>query len=262
MSTAIAERRDFVAQLQERAQDWKASLPAEIPPERFVAVVRLAVMQTPDLLNCDRRSLWKACMLAAKDGLLPDGREAAMVPFKGQVQYLPMYQGLQKRARNSGKIAAISARAVHEHDKFGVRYGDDEAIFHEPALKDRGHVIAAYCIVRLTDGAVIREVLTRDDIDKIRAASRASKGPWFDWEEEMVRAKACKRALKWVPWSLSLPSEIEATEAEVLDVPPPRPTFRPAPAAAIEDHTDDELTPEQEAEIRRIKEQLGESIDD
>jgi len=97
------------AELGKLHPELAAALPAHIPVERFARIVMTAIMSNLDLVNCDRRSLWNACMRAAQDGLLPDGREGVIVPFKivgrKMAQWMPMISGLRKRARQSGEIS-------------------------------------------------------------------------------------------------------------------------------------------------------------
>lgn len=113
-------------------QQIKAALPPQIDPERFTRVAMTAIQSAPTLLNQNRESLFGACIKAAQDGLLPDGKEAALVPFKGQVQYMPMLAGILKKVRNSGELLTISAHVVHEADEFEYELGDEERIYHKP----------------------------------------------------------------------------------------------------------------------------------
>lgn len=192
------------------------ALPAGIDPERFIRTTVTAVQMNPDLLGADRRSLLGACMKAAQDGLLPDGREAVLNIYNSKVkvdgrdqwipmvQYLPMVRGLLKVARNSGEIAHIDAAAVFEKDRFVFSRGDEPRIEHEPYLgaEDPGQVIAAYCIARLTNGEVHREVMSRRDIEKVREASKASNGPgWTKWYDQFAIKSVIKRATKLLPSS-------------------------------------------------------------
>jgi hypothetical protein len=41
----------------------------------------------------------------AQDGLLPDGREAAVVMFGNKAQAMPMIAGILKKVRQSGEVA-------------------------------------------------------------------------------------------------------------------------------------------------------------
>ena len=53
-------------------------LPKGIDPDRFIRTAITTVQMSPDLLDANRTSLFGALMQAAKDGLLPDGREATI----------------------------------------------------------------------------------------------------------------------------------------------------------------------------------------
>ena len=94
---------------QMRAQ-LAATLPAHISVDRFQRVVLTAINTNPDLLSADRRSLFNAAVRAAQDGLMPDGREGALVIFKDKnnkknAVWMPMVFGIIKKSRQSGEIA-------------------------------------------------------------------------------------------------------------------------------------------------------------
>ena len=194
-----------------RAEIAKA-LPAGIDPDRFIRTAITAVQMTPALLGADRRSLFASCIRAAQDGLMPDGREAVLNIYNTKVddgwvklvQYLPMVRGLMKVARNSGDVAHIDAAAVYERDEFIFERGDESRIVHRPYLgaDDPGQVIAAYCIARLTNGEVHREVMSRRDIERVRAESKAANGPgWTKWYDQFAIKSVIKRASKLLPSS-------------------------------------------------------------
>jgi len=208
---------NFRATVQRMGVEFRAALPPQIPVERFIRTTITAVQMSPQLLDADRRSLLAACMRAAQDGLLPDGREAALVIFKSKggtptVQYMPMVGGLFKKARNSGEIASIGAHVVYERDAFDYVLGDDEKIDHKPFLgADRGKPIAAYAIAKTKDGAIYREVMSHADIEKVRAVSRAKSddSPWSNWWDEMARKTVFRRLAKRLPSSADLEQTLE-----------------------------------------------------
>jgi recombination protein RecT len=187
---------------------FKLALPAHIPVERFVRVTMTALQSNPMLLDCDRRSLFASAMKCAQDGLLPDGRLAAFVPFKGQVQYLPMVAGILKKVRNSGELVSISSHIAYANDKFFYRLGDEEKIEHEPLLDgDRGEPKLVYAVAHTKDGGVYREIMTVAEIEKVRAVSRAGhskEGPWVNWWDEMARKTVVRRLSKYLPMSTDL----------------------------------------------------------
>ncbi|ACR14999.1 RecT-like protein [Burkholderia phage BcepIL02] len=199
------------------------ALPPDIDVDRFIRTVLTSVQMNPDLLYANRQSLMNACMRAAQDGLFPDGREAVLNIYNTKVkvrdgnnrlieewvpmvQYLPMVRGILKVMRNSGEVANIDAAAVYAKDHFRFVRGDDPRIEHEPYLgdDDPGPVVAAYMIVKLSNGEVRREVMPRRDIEKTRLASKNAEGansPWTKWYDQMAIKGVIKRGAKLLPAS-------------------------------------------------------------
>jgi recombination protein RecT len=214
-------------QLDAMAAQFAAVLPKHIPPNKFVRVVITAIQNNPDLLEVDRRSLFNACMRAATDGLLPDGRLGAIVIYKDKkrgiktAQWLAMIAGLRQKVRNSGEIATWDAHVVHERDHWEYEEGDNPHIYHKPVRGDRGPVVAAYSIARLRSGELSREWMWIEDLDKARAVSSASSGPWQQWPEEMYRKTVAKRHAKVLPMSTDIEGLLDDGE------PPPAAMIKP-----------------------------------
>lgn len=233
-------------QLDKRADDFKMALPGHITPEKFQRTVMTAAQQNMDLLKADRGSLITACMKAAQDGLLPDGREAALVTFNtrtkidGQwksvalVQYMPMVFGLRKKILQSGEISAIETNVVYrrevEEGAFIFEGGTEAMLRHRPMLDlsdDELHddnIVAAYSVATMKDGTKSFEVMRRAEINKVRQTSKTGalgkeyqgkaiepKGPWVDWFGEMSRKTVMRRHSKTLPMSGDL-IDVEAQE--------------------------------------------------
>jgi recombination protein RecT len=221
---AKAEQRpiDVLRRQLSSLPEIASNLPSTISPDKFRNVVITAANMTPDLLNADRRSLLGACVKCAADGLVPDGREAALVIMGGKVSYMPMVAGVLKRARNSGEIASLIAQVVHERDRFLWRPCDAAApIEHEtpPLTEDRGKPIGAYAIARLKDGSVVAEVMNHAEIEKVRNVSRAKgSGPWIQWWDQMARKTVIRRLSKYLPMDAA-PLEVLLNRDERLGQP-------------------------------------------
>lgn len=214
-TTPTAEFRD---QWTRQEQEITAALPPHIPVERFMRVVMTAVSASPDLLAADRRSLFESSMKAAQDGLLPDGRDGALVIFNAKVkengkdvwikkvQWMPMVGGILKKIRNSGELLTISAYVAYEKDEFEYTLGDEESIVHRPCLEDdRGRPRLVYAVAKTKDGGVYREIMTFKDIEKVRGVSKTKdSGPWKDWWDEMAKKTVIRRLAKRLPMSSDL----------------------------------------------------------
>lgn len=205
-------------QIENRSAQFVAALPAHIPAERFKRVLLTAIQMNPKLVTADRVSLFNSAMRAAQDGLLPDGREGALVIYNTKmkingaekwidaVQWMPMIAGLRKKVRNSKEIATWDAKVVYEKDEFYYEDGLDLILKHKPYLDgDPGQVRAAYSVAKLKTGEVSVEVMTRWQIDRIRALSKSrDKGPWVDHYAEMAKKTVARRHSKVLPMSTDL----------------------------------------------------------
>ena len=192
----------FRGELMAMTPEFANALPSHIKPEKFQRVIMTVVQLQPDLLACDRRSLFASCIKCAADGLVPDGREAALVKFGNAVTYMPMFTGIQKRARNSGEIASIQAHVIYENDEFSWQQGVESGVTHKPKFPgDRGKPIGAYAIAKFKDGSDPQiEVMDVAQIERVRAVSRAAKnGPWVQFWDEMARKSVFRRLAKWLP---------------------------------------------------------------
>jgi len=189
------------------------ALPPSIPVQQFVSTILTACADEPKLLNCERHSLFLSCLKCARDGLMPDGREAAIVPFKDNkagvelATYMSMVAGLLKKIRNSGQLAGFSANAIYSNDFFEYELGDNERIVHKPIWRaERGHLVGSYAIGKTKDGVVYRRVLGMEDIDAIKSVVKAlDKGPWSGpFESEMWIKTAIRRLSKVLPQSTDI----------------------------------------------------------
>lgn len=216
---AVGKAKSLGEELAQKKSQFNAALPAHIPVERFMRVILTAIQRDPALAQADRKSLWNSAMQAAQDGLLPDGREGVLVIYNTKakdefgkeiwikkVQWMIMVAGLRKKVRNSGEIRDWNAQAVHAKDQFDYELGDNPRISHKPSLdSDAGPVVAAYSIATFKTGEKSREVITRAQIDKVRAASKTpNSGPWVTWYEEMARKAVTRRHAKVLPLSTDL----------------------------------------------------------
>lgn len=230
-SNALTEVRKTLESDAMRAEIKKA-LPSHVTVDRFVRITVTAVQKNPDLISLDRVSLYGACMAAAQAGLLPDGRESAIVPFKGKAQFMPMVEGLMKQVRNSGELANISVQIVCENDEFDYELGDNERMVHKPALKNRGEIVGAYSIATLKNGEKSREWMDIDDLKRISARGAAS-GPWKTDPGEMCRKTVFRRHYKRLPKSTDLDESLMHIDDEALDVANGKSESVPAAPVAV-----------------------------
>jgi recombination protein RecT len=207
MSKQLSPADEIRTSLMKMEDQFKQALPGHINPKKFIRTAMTAIQTSPQLLKCDRRSLYGELVKCSQAGLMPNGEEAALVPFKDQAKFMPMVKGLMKLARNSGEIKSINSNIVYKNDDFEYWIDSDgEHIKHKPNLfSERGDTIAVYAMAVTKDGGTYIEVLTNEDILAIEKTSRGNNTPWKGpFRSEMIRKSAIKRLYKRLPSSTDL----------------------------------------------------------
>lgn len=193
--------------LQDRMGQIEKLVPKHMTAARLMRIAVNCVAKTPLLQQCSPTSLLQCVLVAAELGLEPGGAlgHLYLVPFKGIATPIVGYRGLIELARRSGEISSIRAVVVHERDKFRYAEGIEQTVEHEPVLEgDPGPLKLAYCVIKLRDGGVVVEMMTRAQIDAIKAISKTANrddSPWKLHYDEMAKKTVARRALKWAPLS-------------------------------------------------------------
>ena len=249
MSNALAQiQMDLAGSLK----GVEKVLPESVKMDTFIRCAATAIATNPDLQDADSDSIVMSLTKCAKDGLVPDGKEAALIAFntkskvngqdvwKKKAQYLPMIDGVIKRARMSGQIAAMSSKAVLEGDQFDYWMDENgEHIQYRPNFGG-GTIRLAFAFAKLTNGEMIVEVMSKADIDKVRASSKTGTyGSWRDWYERM----ACKTVFHRLAKRLPNASEVVAMCEQGMNM-----SFDPT--------TEKDITPIVEDPITKLKKLL------
>jgi recombination protein RecT len=180
---------DFVGQLE-------LALPETVSARRFARIAVTAIQQNPDLAQCSRDSIAQALLRCAADGLLPDGREAAIVKRGDKASYMPMIAGYRKTIADYGW--ALRTRVVYEGDEFDFAEEPPE-ITHRPLLVgDRGSIIAAYAVATHVDGRRLQIVLNAADL-AARRAMATTKAVWDKWPGPMSEKSAGRAIYDEIP---------------------------------------------------------------
>lgn len=233
-SKAISPKGDKLNTLRSLFEKSKPSMAAVMPkhmtPERILKIALSAASRTPTLLQCTPESILLAVMQCAQLGLEPNTPLglAYLVPYKNnrkvegqwvttyEAQFIPGYRGLVKLAHQSGEITTVRSRVVREGDVFEVELGSDERLVHRPNLAlDEGatlsQLVAVYAVAQFKNGATQFEVMSKAQVDGVRARSKASdNGPWSTDYEEMARKTVLRRLCKSLPLSTELSTALEA----------------------------------------------------
>ncbi|WP_063657606.1 recombinase RecT [Candidatus Arsenophonus triatominarum] len=218
MNTGLETMNNVYANLQSviTQQGIAALLPAQVTPEQFTRTAATALIENADLQKADKQSLVLALTRCAKDGLMPDGREAALIvrstkvnnQFVKKAVYMPMVDGVMKRARQSGQVANIIAKVVYSQDEFEYVIDENgEHLTHRPAFFDGDEVVKVYAFAKLNSGELVVEVMSRADVEKIRDTVKSAKdytSPWVKWFDRMALKTVIHRLARRLPCASEL----------------------------------------------------------
>ena len=211
----------------------KAALPRHMTAERMARIATTEMRKVPKLGQCDPMSFLGAVIQCAQLGLEPGNAlgHAYILPFdkrekvggqwktvRTEAQVIIGYRGMIDLARRSGQIISIDARAVYDGDKFECVLGLDPKIDHVPdwqnaARADASKLRFVYAVAKLKDGGLQFDVMSRAEVEGIRARSKsADNGPWVTDFAAMAVKTVVRRLFKFLPVSIELQTAVGLDE--------------------------------------------------
>ena len=250
--------------------------------EVYSRVSMNAVLASPNILNCEPRTLRKALMQCAQLGLLPDGDAAALVPFKLKgvltATLVIGYKGMIDLARRAIPGIVLDTQVVTDEDEFEFELGLNRKLTHkrnpEGALPTEKNIIAAYAVAFMPKNphAPELELLFKSELDHIRKTyTQAKSKMWIEEYAEACKKTALRRLGKRLPIRSGLLTQglepegdpiedfqageaidVEATAPDEKEQPRTRAratrTAKPKPAPSEPQPPDDDEPPAQEEE--------------
>lgn len=211
----------------------KAALPRHMTAERMARIATTEMRKVPKLGQCDPMSFLGAVIQCAQLGLEPGNAlgHAYILPFdkrekvggqwktvRTEAQVIIGYRGMIDLARRSGQIVSIDARAVYEGDKFECLLGLDARIDHVPDWQnpnraDPSKLRFVYAVAKLKDGGIQFDVMSRAEVEGIRARSKsADNGPWVTDFAAMAVKTVVRRLFKFLPVSIEMQTAVGLDE--------------------------------------------------
>jgi recombination protein RecT len=207
---------DIMRGVDGMAATIQQSLPTDVSFGRFRATLMMAMRHNPDIMHCSVGSIITGAMKAAIDGVVLDGKEAALVPSSNKVKdfqtgrefyrkdarYNIMVAGIRISIMKGGKVRDLQSTVVYANEKFNYERGLNPRLEHTPILDNeaRGAPVGAYSIAWFVDGGTPSfEVMNKVEILKVRDAGQSGpvwKGPF---DTEMWRKTVVRRHRKALP---------------------------------------------------------------
>jgi recombination protein RecT len=199
--------RSLARYLDARTKNLAKFTASRIKPETLVRLAIFEFSQNEWLRRCTPESIYGSLILSAQMGLEPSGirGEAYLVPYKGKCTLIPGWRGLVKLALRSKAVKSLYSHVVYEADEFRVWLGSEPKVEHRPNLEgNRGAIVAAYAVAQMENGTIDIEVMTIEELEKIRDNASKSRGgkdgpAYTDWEDQMYRKAPIRRLAKRLP---------------------------------------------------------------
>lgn len=172
---------------------------------------------SPDIQNCTYNSKLDTFIRLASQGLDPLLEEVYLTPVYNKnvyiLKYYYSYKGLKNQAFRSGIVKQIETNCVFQGDTFSVSICPPN-IQHTPnflSKRDELSLICAYSIMTYLDDTISVEVMSKSELEQLRAMNPNSKA-WLNYST-MAQVKVLKRHLSKLPKVQSY--DFTDTEADV-----------------------------------------------
>jgi len=184
----------------------------DLTPEIMIRHLFNLIQENPELAFCTKESLLNAVIKASVLGLeisTPLGF-AYIVPYKNKngeliASLIVGYKGYITLAHRAKAYPV--ARIVYQGDFFQYEYGTEEYIKHIPCGEsDPEKITHAYAIIHVSSNIKIFNVVSMDEIKRIKArspASNSSHSPWNTDFPAMCQKVAIKQTIKYTPIATS-----------------------------------------------------------
>ena len=227
-------------------QEIKKVLPDYLTPEMMIRISR-SVASDPKFANCSPESFLLAMIKCSRAGLVPDGRNAHLIPFGTEVQAIFDWKGMVAMAQRNG--VQVTAKLVYSEDYFMVEEddgnGNTRVVHKVDFTKTRGEIVLVYSRAKnLKGGDVDYEFMSAEEVEAVRQNFSKAKDSlmWTKAWGEAAKKTVIRRHSK--RWDLSpedraaINSDDDTMAVETTVTAPSRPLFAapalgaPAPATA------------------------------
>ena len=134
-NNSIKEKTEqAVLKIQQRGEDLIPRQNGQmlIGLDTFASALRIYLQRNPVVLSSPIEDVLSQAFRAMCDGLLIDGQESAIIPFRGKLVYLPMLKGSLKMIYRTGIVSSVNAYVVYESElaSFEEVMGTEPKIIH------------------------------------------------------------------------------------------------------------------------------------
>ena len=164
-------------QLELAASQLAMIMPSYLEKVSFLSGIHSALRKNNKLAECSSVSFMSAAIVSVRLGLSCDPAlgEGYLVPFGGEVVFIPGYRGLGKLIYNTGMVSGWSTGAVYPEDDFDWQLGSNAWVHHKPSKtrkisppKEVSYYYATVTTVVAGKEKALVEVMSRQEVEAHR----------------------------------------------------------------------------------------------
>ena len=193
------------------------ALPKHLTADRMARLALSAFSSSPQLQQCDPKSIAASIMTASTLGLEPGvNGQGYLIPYKQTCTFVPGWKGLVDIANRSGR-ASVWTGAVFEGDEFDYALGDRPFVHHKPGEEDHPDKLTHVYAIGRVKGAEfpVIEVWTMNKVWKHRDKYNKVGSRHYSFRDEEMYARKIPllQVLKYMPASIELSNAVAAANA-------------------------------------------------
>ena len=136
-------------------------------------------------------------------GLDAMNNEMYLIPYGSTINFMPSYIGMQKLCMkySTRPIKTIYAKVVREGDDFEETIVNGEpSVTFKPKAFNTGKIVGAFAVCLYSDGGMVYEVMSLQELEQCRKSSKAKNSPaWDRFTQMMYRKTVLRRLAKSIP---------------------------------------------------------------
>lgn len=214
---AQEQRKSFPQMLTAYKNHIAMALPKHMNADRMARIAMTCFRQNPKLDECAPESVFAAVIVGAQLGLEPGILgQAYLVPYKGECQFIPGWQGYVDLVSRAGR-ASVWTGAIYAGDDFDYELGDKPFLKHKPCGEnDPAKLQYTYSVGRIKNSEwPVIEVWQRKKVEQHRDRFNkvGSRHYSFANFEMYGRKVPLMQVLKYMPKSIEMQQAYELDNA-------------------------------------------------
>jgi recombination protein RecT len=203
-------KKETVDVVAEKIRQFKESgelhLPDNYSAENAMKSAWLILQNTvdrdkkPALQVCTKDSIANALLDMVVQGLNPAKKQVYFIVYGNQLSCQRSYFGTMAVTKQVADAKDIYAQVVYAGDEFEYELVKGEKVVTKHVQKIENvasdKIVAAYCVVELSDGQKHTDIMTIGQIKKSWAKGKAGPAVQNDFSEEMAKRTVINRACK------------------------------------------------------------------